>query len=119
MVSGDRGAAGLLVLIAGMAIVAVTAVAGALVAGALVHSRVEAAADMVALAAAGRLLTDPQPCEVAATVAADNDVRLVACQVEGLAVSITVEAALPPVLTGAVGDRRARARARAEVVALP
>lgn len=119
MVTGDRGAAGLLVVIGGTATVAATALAGALVAGALVHSRVEAAADMVALSAASRLLTDPQPCESATTVALDNDVHLVSCEIRGLAATVSVEADLPPVLTGALGDRRAVAKARAVLVPQP
>lgn len=118
MVSSDRGAAGVL-LVGGALVTAAVVAAGALVAGVVAHSRVEAAADMVALAAAGRLLLDPQPCETAAMVAQDNDVHLAGCDVDGLAVSVTIEADLPAVLAEAMGDRRASARARAELVPRP
>lgn len=118
MVSDDRGTAGLL-LVGGALVAAAVVAAGALVAGVVAHSRVEAAADMVALAAAGRMLLDPQPCDTAARVAGDNDVHLAGCDVDGLAVSVTIEADLPPVLAEAMGDRPASARARAELVPRP
>lgn len=117
--ASDHGSAGLIPLIGGLGVAAATVVAGALVAGSLVHSRAEAAADMVALAAAGRILTDPDPCGVAARVADDNDVVLSRCDVAGVSVTVTVAADLPPVLRPVAGGRQAHASARAELVPDP
>lgn len=115
-VTSDHGSAGLIPLIGGLGVAAAAVIAGALVAGSLVHSRAEVAADMVALAAAGRILADPDPCGTAARVADDNDVVLSRCDVAGVSVTVTVAAELPPVLRPAAGDRRAYASSRAELV---
>jgi secretion/DNA translocation related TadE-like protein len=56
------------------------------------HERAVAAADLAALAAAGRLDDAPdRACPEAAAVASANGARLRACVVDGFAVTVTVE----------------------------
>ena len=112
----ERGAAGMLPILAGLGVAGLTALAASVVSATVVHGRVDAAADLVALAAASQLLSDPNPCATAQRTARDNDVALAECSVAGLAVTVTVAADLPPVLRDALPGRDARARARAELV---
>lgn len=113
--TGQSGSAGALPILAGLAVTGVTAVMGSLVAGAVTHSRVEVAADMVALAAASHLLEADDPCAVAAATAGDNGVELVGCSVVGVAVTVTVSHALPPVLRQVLPGRTAEGTSRAEL----
>lgn len=102
-------------IVAGVGVAGLTLLAGAAVSAAVTHSRVETAADMVALATASQLLTATDPCAVAQLTAQDNDVALAQCAVSGLAVTVEVAADLPPILRAAASGRQARARARAEL----
>lgn len=69
-------------LLLGMAAVFVTATAAA-------HRRAQAGADLAALAGAAALQSGTDPCAEAATIAAENGVRLSACGVEGMDVLVT------------------------------
>ncbi|MGO4258163.1 Rv3654c family TadE-like protein [Marmoricola sp. RAF53] len=106
---GERGAAtvaalglvGLLLLVAGAAAGAVGMVVG--------QRRVQAAADLAALAAASALQQARAPCEAGAEIASRHRVRLTGCRVEGEEVDVSVELELPSVFAG----RTIRGRARA------
>ena len=110
--SGDRGSATVWVL-ALSGVLAVLAVAVVLVgAAALARHRAGTAADLAALAAAGRaVLGEPDACAAAAHVARANAAALVACSVDGSAV-VEVRVAVPVRLAG-LGVHVASARARA------
>lgn len=87
--------------------------AGALHVGAAViaRHRAQAAADLAALGAAGRLATGAEPaCAQASVIAQEMGTRVAECVVDDLDVIVTVEAA---VAAGAwdIGPARARARA--------
>ena len=78
---------GLLLLCGAVVVVMVLAVV-------IAHERVVAAADLAALAAAGRLDDAPGlACAEAAAVASANGARLRGCAVAGFAVTVTVELA--------------------------
>jgi secretion/DNA translocation related TadE-like protein len=107
----DRGSATLLA-VAMMAVI-LAAVGGAAVMGSVVIARhgAQAAADLAALAAAGRLAEGQNTaCEWAVSVADQMDARVTGCTVESLDVVVTVDvdAAL-----GRWGLGAARAAARA------
>ncbi|MGO1055676.1 Rv3654c family TadE-like protein [Crossiella sp. CA198] len=106
----DRGfATGLAVLvIAGLlAATVVLAHLGAVVAA---GRRAAAAADLAALAAAGRLVEAGQGCAAAGRVAGEMGGRLAECLVDGWAVTVRVRVGLPGVLA-VFGATSARARA--------
>lgn len=117
--AGERGSAGLLALVAMALVVSATAFGGALVAGAVSHTRAQSTADLTALAVASRLLTDPDPCAVGVTVARGNGGELVDCRLVGATATVAVAVPLPPVLAAVLPDRHAGARSRAEVVVVP
>ncbi|TKJ31952.1 Rv3654c family TadE-like protein [Blastococcus sp. CCUG 61487] len=108
----ERGSATVWVLaLAG--VLAAVGLALVVLAGAVVaRHRAGAAADLAALAAAGRAVRgDEDPCATAARIAAANGARLEECALEpGAAVLVQVGV---PVELGPVGERRATARARA------
>lgn len=109
----DRGTVPIPVL--GSMLVAGAGVVGSvLVAGAVVHGRAQAAADMVAIAGAGQILTTTEPCETADDIATRNDARLLSCQVSGARVTVSVAVPLPPPMR-VVGHDEARASAAAEL----
>lgn len=109
---GERGSATVWVLALAGAL-AVVALAAVLVGGAVVaRHRAGSAADLAALAAAGRaVLADPGACAVAEEVAAANGAVLERCTVRAGAV-VEVEVAVPFRL-GPLGRRDAAGRARA------
>ncbi len=115
-VSGERGSATVWVL----ALAGVLAVLGAgfiLVGAAMVaRHRATTAADLAALAAAGRAAAgDPAPCEVARRIAGQNTAELDTCTLApGAVVEVTVSV---PVRLGRLGVYSATARARAGPVA--
>lgn len=85
----ERGAASVftvsllaVLLLLGMAAVFVTATAAA-------HRRVQAGADLAALAGAAALQSGADPCANAAAIAAENGVRLSECGVEEMDVLVT------------------------------
>ncbi|GAA1546409.1 secretion/DNA translocation related TadE-like protein [Microbacterium ginsengiterrae] len=95
---------------------AVLSVAGALAIGlaavggaAVTAQRAAGAADAAALAAAdaasGAIVTDDEPCALAARVAAASRATLVECAVDGLMVTVQVQAAY----SGLAAASRARA----------
>ncbi len=118
-IGSERGSAGLLVIAGSGLVAAATAVAGALVAGAVTHTRAQSAADVTALAVAGRILADPDPCYVGGEVARGNDARLTDCQLAGASATVAVSIPLPPVLARLMPGEYAVARSRAEVVIVP
>ncbi len=108
----DRGSASVwLVGLAGLVLLASAAgvVRGAAV---VVRHRVEAAADLAALAAAARLAdgSGGDPCAAASQVAAANGAVLSGCRLAGSTAEVEAEATLD---AGLLGRHRARARARA------
>lgn len=82
-----------------------------MVQAALAAGRAGSGADLAALAAAdaARGLTTGRPCDVAAAVAAENDVRLETCQVVGggVIVDVATSVPLPPPWGEATGRSRA------------
>jgi secretion/DNA translocation related TadE-like protein len=94
-------------------VLAVVGAAAVLVAvAATARHRAGNAADLAALAAAGRaVIGDPDACTVAAEVARGNGARLATCTVEdGAVVAVTVAV---PVRLGPLGVHHATGRARA------
>lgn len=111
--SGERGAGSVLVLAVAMVVLAALLGAAVLASGQAARRQAAAAADLAALAAAGRLAHGPhqlEPCEVAAKVAAANGGRLGACVIDGLEVEVqvTVRVAAPMAW---LPDQHRRARA--------
>ena len=108
----ERGSATVWVLaLAG--VLAVVGAAAVLVAAAVTaRHRAGSAADLAALAAAGRaVLGDPDACAVAARVAGGNGARLATCRVgDDAVVAVTV---VVPVRLGPLGLYEATGRARA------
>jgi len=113
----DRGSATIWVL-ALSGVLAVLAAAVVLVgAAAVARHRAGTAADLAALAAAGRaVLGQPGGCELAAEVARANAARLVSCSIDESAVA-EVRVAVP-VQLGKLGVHTASARARAGPVSV-
>ena len=110
--SGERGSATVWVL-ALSGVLAALAMAVVLVGAATVaRHRAGTAADLAALAAAGRaVLGEPDGCDRAAQVARANAAALVACSVDDSAVvEVRVDV---PVRLGGLGVHVASARARA------
>jgi secretion/DNA translocation related TadE-like protein len=107
----DRGSATLLA-VAMMAVI-LAAVGGAVMVGSVVIARhtAQAAADLAALAAAGRLSAGQNTaCGWAVSVADQMDARLTGCTVESLDVVVTVDV---DAVLGRWGLGAARAAARA------
>lgn len=99
----------------GAVLVAGAAVAGGvLVSGTVVHGRAQGAADMTALGGAAQLLTTAGPCATAEEVATRNDARLLACEVSGATVVVSVAVRLPRPMR-VVGHDEAHASAAAEL----
>jgi len=112
----DRGSASVWVL-ACSALVLLVAVAVSLRAGAvLARHRAESAADLAALAAAGRIGMADDVCAPASPIARVNGAALVRCRAtlaaDGRSGSVDVEVSIAVRLPG-VGWRRATASARA------
>ncbi|MCW2733176.1 MAG: helicase/secretion neighborhood TadE-like protein [Mycobacterium sp.] len=95
-----------------MAVLMVLTVGGTVVGSAVIaRHRAQAAADLAALAAAGHLVSGPEPaCGAAASLSAAMHAAMVTCSVEELDVVVTVEM---PVSLGRWGVHVARASARA------
>jgi secretion/DNA translocation related TadE-like protein len=107
-----------LLCLVGLAATAALAVAGAIAA----RHRAEAAADLAALAAAGRLLLDPgEACAEAAAIASAQGATLHSCEIrtDALEDSVVVEVSVPSPGDLVPGLPPARARARAGPVAVP
>jgi secretion/DNA translocation related TadE-like protein len=120
--SGDAGSATIwlvsLLCVVGLAAVAALGVAGAIAA----RHRAEAAADLAALAAAGRLLLDPgEACAQAAAIASAQGATLQSCAIRADAQedSVVVEVSVPSPGDLIPGLPPARARARAGPVSAP
>lgn len=113
--TGDRGTAGLLGLVGAASAVGAAAVAGAVVSATLSHTRVDSAADMVAVGAAAALLTEPDPCRVAEELAVANGVGLTGCHIAGLVVTIEVTHPLSPLLRPIAPGVSAAARAELRI----
>ncbi|RBY94071.1 hypothetical protein DQ244_01515 [Blastococcus sp. TBT05-19] len=108
----ERGSATVWVL--ALSVVLVTVAAAAVVVGLAVVARHRAgtAADLAALAAAGRAVVgDPEPCATAAEIAGANGAELTRCRVEpGSVVAVEVRVAVP---LGRLGEHEAVGLARA------
>ena len=113
----DRGAASIFVLAVGLVLVA-AGIAGAAVGAARVgRHQARTAADLGALAGAGRAVEGPAAaCERARQLAFANLARLTSCQVAGLEIVIEVQVTVTP-LPGLT--RYASAAARAGPVSVP
>ena len=113
--NADRGSISLLVV--GIALVTGLAfLTTALAAGAVVRSRAESVADVVALAAAGALLEDPGPCHLAAATARRNSADLLSCHSEGAVVKVQVAVATPTVVSRISSWDRVDSTAAAELL---
>ena len=113
--TGERGSAGLLGLLGAASAVGAAALAAAVVSAALTHTRVDSAADLVALGTAATVLTDPDPCRAAGELAAANGVDLTGCHLTGLVVTIEVALAVPAVLRIVAPAVSASARAELRI----
>jgi secretion/DNA translocation related TadE-like protein len=104
-------------------VLALVAVAGIVLASALAaRTRVDAAADLSALAGASAILAGPtEVCARARSIALDNGATLVSCAVSGAAVRVQVVAPAPRPVGWLLPDRSAvlRSRAHAELTAEP
>jgi secretion/DNA translocation related TadE-like protein len=105
----EAGAGVVIVLVLTAVLVVIAAIAFVLVSVVSAHRRVEAAADLSALGAAGAIGVGRDPCAVAATLARRNGAALETCTVSGRDVSVLVSYELPRFLGGRVLKARARA----------
>ena len=112
----DRGTATIWVLAVCVLLLMVAGVAAARAAAVLARHRAESAADVAALAAAGRLGTGQAPCLAAEAVARRNSATVDSCRVRADAAGRTgvvdVVVSVPVRLPG-IGATRVRASARA------
>lgn len=98
----DQGAAGLLVLVWLCVLVALVCAGLALLGVWNTHGRAQGAADLAALAGAGRVLEGAEPsCRAAERVARANSATLTGCRVVGSDVWVTVRLPVPPGLARA------------------
>jgi secretion/DNA translocation related TadE-like protein len=104
----DRGAASIFVLAVGLFLVA-AGVAGAMVVTArLARHTARNAADLAALAAAGRAIEGAGPaCAAAARYAEANGAHLTSCEVTGLEVTVRTEAPVRSLSVTATAAARA------------
>ncbi|RKN48422.1 Rv3654c family TadE-like protein [Micromonospora endolithica] len=110
-VAGDRGGASLLVLAFGLVFVLLGGFGAAIGAARLARQQASVAADLGALAgAADALRGEAAACGSAAGIASANGGRLVACQLDGLDLVVSVEVTLVP-LPGLTRTAEASARA--------
>jgi secretion/DNA translocation related TadE-like protein len=101
-VSGDQGSATILWLSALMVCLVFAVVGFALTEFASARARVAAAADLSALAAAGRpWLSDG--CQQAAEIAKANDARLRSCRIDGTEVDVEVDGRARGILASVAG----------------
>ncbi|MDQ6649249.1 MAG: flp pilus-assembly TadE/G-like family protein [Actinomycetota bacterium] len=108
---GERGSATVWLLSVTMLVSMLTGVVLLVGAAAVIRHRVEAAADLAALAAAERAIGGPQAaCTAAGRVAVEAGAVLVRCSVIG-AVSEVTAARRPPGILGLAGPVTARSRA--------
>jgi secretion/DNA translocation related TadE-like protein len=107
----DRGSATIWVLAAGLLTMLVALASAAVGAAVVARHEAQAAADLAAFAGAVHAL-DPEasPCEIARITANQNRAELIACQVEGFDVLVTVEVA-PAGFAALTGTARASTRA--------
>jgi len=110
--AGERGSATVWVIALSGVLAVLTAAVVLVGAAAVARHRAGTAADLAALAAAGRaVLGEPDACDVAAQVARANAAALASCSVDGSAVvEVRVDV---PVRLGGLGVHVASARARA------
>ena len=108
---GERGSATVWVLAAGLVIVVAALAAVAVGAAIVARHRAQAAADLAALAGAAHAVEGQDAaCAWAARLAADNGGQLVACSLDGW--DLTVSAAVAPAGVAALaGTASASARA--------
>lgn len=106
---GDRGSASVWLLGVGLALLA-AGLAGATTGAAHVaRHQAQSAADLAALAGAGRAVEGPEAaCARAAEIVRANHARLTGCRLDGLDVTVTVEVTPASVVTG-VATASARA----------
>ena len=107
---GERGSATLFAVACLSVLLLLGAALGVVAAMVRAHRVAQSAADLAALAAADAVGTGRDPCAAGSAVAAANDARLVACDVDGrdALVTVTVDG---PYWLGQVADLSARARA--------
>ncbi|MCO1595533.1 helicase [Micromonospora sp. RHAY321] len=93
----DRGGATVLLLALGLVFVLVGTFGAAVTATAMAAQRAAVAADLGALAGAGRAFDgDTAACAFAADIAGRNGGRLADCRLDGLDVLVTVEVTVTP-----------------------
>ena len=113
--SSDSGSAGLLALVGALVILSSGYVIALAVSMARIHTETDAAADLTALAVAGVLLSEDDPCETGRGIAEANGAALRDCRVAGLSASVTVTFPLPSEVSLLVGKAEAVSRATAEL----
>ncbi|MEH0971964.1 Rv3654c family TadE-like protein [Micromonospora sp. CPCC 205546] len=95
--AGERGGATVCLLAVGLVFVLVGSFGAAVGAARVARQQARVAADLGALAGAGRgLWGEAAACGRAADIAAANGGRLLACRLDGLDVLVTVEVAVNP-----------------------
>ncbi|WP_433389296.1 Rv3654c family TadE-like protein [Micromonospora sp. KLBMP9576] len=95
--AGERGGATVCLLAVGLVFVVVGSFGAAVGAARVARQQARVAADLGALAGAGRgLWGEAAACGRAADIAAANGGRLLACRLDGLDVLVTVEVAVNP-----------------------
>ena len=115
----DRGSAAIWVLACGAVVLAVAAVVVVRTLAVLARHRAESAADLAALAAAGRIGVGGRPCAAARAVAAADDAVVRVCTVAldpsgrsgTVRVQVSVRVDLPVIGAGQAQGARARAGA--------
>ncbi|GAB3947976.1 Rv3654c family TadE-like protein [Micromonospora vulcania] len=109
--AAERGGATVLLLAIGLVFVLVGTFSAAVIATGMARQRAAVAADLGALAGAGRALDgDTAACAFAAEIVDRNGGRLVDCRVDGLDVLVTAEMVVTP-LPGLTRVAAATARA--------
>ena len=120
MTWAEEGGSGTLLVVVGVVLLAVVAAAAAVLGSVLVtRTRLAAAADLGALAAAAASL-EPEPvaCARAGTVVRANAARMRSCRIIGAHAWVEVEVDAPPSVAALTGGRSAEliARGHAELV---
>ena len=111
----DSGSAGLLALIGVLVILSFGFAIGLAASAARIHAETDAAADLTALAVAGVLLSEADPCATGRAIAEANSAVMRDCRVIGLSASVTVTNPLPSQLSMLAGKADAVSRATAEL----
>lgn len=113
--ASDSGSAGSLAMVGALLILSLGYAIGLGASVVRIHTETDAAADLTALAVAGVLLAEDDPCETGRAIAAGNGAELRDCRIEGLTATVTVTNPLPGELALLTGKADTASRATAEL----